>query len=380
MVDRVCAGVLSWVVVALSPPARASEGALALRYEEAWYQENGLEDLKQAIALYRSIADAKAAEPALAVKALLRLAFCYRQLGDERAAAEEELEAHRRFPDEIKKFPTHRLEVLHKQLNEAFNVGDSEAAGQAVVRFLKGLDAATVHSICESCYAQAQRERATDPLGSIPMLRKAIAISMYLRQLERSAFAHKEIGDIYANAGRTDEAIAAYRKTQQDFPESKNAGAWAQLRIAEVHHLQGHLADAVEAYRVVVRTYPGQTLQGLWACLWMGEAFRAAGKLADARSAWRHALEDFNEPAYAGQIAIAARLLGQAARDEVVRLPDDESANDVAYFLAVQAEMAGQTAHARRYYQRCLALSRGNDWPRPLAAQALQRLGGAPKS
>ncbi len=350
----------------------AGEGELATRYEEAWYQENGLHDLGKAAELYRSVAAAGgAAEPALAAKALLRLGACYRELGDAEAASRAEVEARRRFPEEMKRFPTHRLEVLDKQLDEAFNVGDAATATQAIVRFLSDLDVAVVHSICEWCYAQAAERRATDPLGSIPALRKAIAISMFLRQIERSAFAQKDIGDMYAAADRYDDAIAAYRKVQQDFPEAKGVGAWAQLGVAEVQRLRGRLPEAVEAYRAAERDYPGQVLQALWANLWMGDAFRVAGKAADAQAAWRRVLEEFNEPGYANLLGIAARLLGQADSGDRQALPDDEFANDVAYFLAVEQELAGKPDRARRWYQRCVALSRGNDWPRPLAARAL---------
>ena len=363
-------------LAAVSPAPKSADATLATRFEEAWYQENALLDLGSAVTQYKAIAEAEGVPPALAVKALLRLAFCFRQLGDEGAASQAELAARRRFPDEIKKFPVYRLEVLHKQLDVAFDVADSDTAGQAIVRFLEGLDVATVHSICDSCYAQAQRVGATEPLASIPLLRKAIAISAYLRQLERSAFAQKDIGDICAAAGRLDEATAAYQKTQQDFPDAKSAGAWALLGIAEIQRLRGRLPEAVEAYRAAIHSYPTQTNQVLWAYLWMGDAYRAAGKMADAQSAWRRALEDFNEPAYALQMTIAACLLGQGGTDENVKFPADEFANDLAYFVAAQYEMAGQPAKAARFYQRCIELSKGNDWPRPLAVQALARLKG----
>ena len=363
---------LPLAAVAATGPPQGPMPSLAMRYQDAWYQENGLQDVGKAVEAYRAVAEAEGAEPALVARALLRMAACYRQLGDEAAAGAVELTARRRFPDEIAKFPTHRLEVLEKQLDEAFNVGDTTTAGQAIVRFLTGLDVATVHSICESVYDQASARRRSDPLASIPTLRKAIAISTYLRQIERSAFAQKEIGDIYMSAGRPDEAIAAYRKVQQNFARSKNAGAWAQVSIAEVHRLRGRLAEAVEAYRAVERDCPGQIRQVLWANLWMGDAFRVAGRTADAQAAWRHVLEDLAEPDYADLMAIAARLLGQAEPGQSVDVADDEFANDVAYFLAVEHEMAGRRNEARRLYRRCIALSKGNDWPRALAARALE--------
>jgi len=358
--------------------AWASEGELALRYQEAWYQENGLHDLGKAAELYSSVASgAETAEPALAARSLLRLGACRRELGDADGAGKAELDARRRFPDEIRKFPAHRIEVLHKQLDEAFNVADAATASQAIVRFLSDLDVAVVHSICEACYAQAVERRASAPLASIPALRKAIAISTYLRQIERSAFAQKDVGDIYAAASRHEEAIAAYRKVQEDFPDVKGPCAWAQLGIAEVQRLRGRLPEAVEAYRGVERDYPGQIAQVIWATLWMGDAFRVAGKTADAQAAWRRVVEEFNEPGYADLLAIAARLLGQAPGGEGrAKLPDDEFANDVAYFLGVEEELAGRPEAARKWYQRCVEVSRGNDWPRALAARAIQ--GGTP--
>jgi len=353
-----------------------NQAKLATRYEEAWYQENGLHDLAKAAELYRSVAAAGGAvEPALAAKALLRLGACYRELGDAEAASRAEVEARRRFPDEMRRFPTHRLEVLDKQLDEAFNVADAATATQAIVRFLSDLDVAVVHSVCEWCYAQAAEKRASNPLGSIPALRKAIAISTFLRQIERSAFARKDIGDIYAASGRFDDAIAAYHKVQEDFPDVKGVCAWAQLGVAEVQRLRGRLPEAVEAYRAVERDSPGQVAQVIWANLWMGDAFRVAGKAADAQAAWRRVLEEFNEPGYADLLGIAARLLGQAGSGDRPTLPDDEFANDMAYFLAVEQELGGRPDRARKWYQRCIALSRGSDWPRALAAQALA---GAP--
>jgi tetratricopeptide (TPR) repeat protein len=364
-----CRWLLVGVVLGVAPAVVGAGQELALRYEEGWYQENGLHDLEKAAELYRSVAEGE--EPSVAAKALLRLGVCYRELGDSEAASRAEVDARRRFPDEIRKFPSYRLEVLHKQLDEAFNVADAASASHAIERFLGNLDLAAVHSVCESCYGRALEIRARDPLRSIPAFRKAIAISTYLRQIERSAFAQKDIGDLYAAAERYEEAIAEYRKVQQHFPDAKGVGAWAQLAVAEAERLRGRLAEAVEAYRAVARDYPGQLTQVLWAGLWMGDAFRAAGKLADAQVAWRRVLEEFNEPAHADRIAIAARLLGQARGEEKMKLPDDEFANDVAYFLAVEQEMAGNREKARECYEICIARSRGNDWPRALAARAL---------
>ncbi|MFP4055735.1 MAG: tetratricopeptide repeat protein [Candidatus Brocadiia bacterium] len=362
------------LVFALAPAlgGQGGEPSPARRYQQGWYQEHGLHDIEGAVDIYRQVAESPGAEPEVAAKALLRMAACYRRLGEEEAASEAEVAARRRFPDAVEGFPTYRLEVLHKQLDEAFDVADSATASQAIVNFLESLEPAAVHSVCESCYGEALRLRAAEPLASIPAYRKAIAISTYLRQLERSAFAQKDIGDIYASEGRYEEALAAYRKVQDDFPEVRKVGAWAQLSIAEVHRLQGHLAEAVEAYRAVERKYPNQVRQALWAHLWMGDAFRAADKMADARGAWRRVLEDFNEPAYAEPIALAARLLGQAAPGTRVRLPQDEFANDTAYLLAVSHEMQGEEEKAKRYYRLCLRASTGNDWPRPLAARALE--------
>ncbi len=352
---------------AASAAARAV--SLSERYAEAWYAENGLLNVERAAELYQSVAAAPGAEPELAARALLRLAACYRTLGQDAAAGGAELEARRRYPQVIKRFPTYRLGVLHRQLDEAFGGGGGASAGQAIERFLEGLDVAAVHSICESCYDQAAELQESRPLDSVPVLRKAIAISTYLRQLERAAFAQKDIGDIYAAAGRSREAIAAYRKVQEAFPTCRSVAAWAAMSLAELHRIEGRLAEAVEVYRTIERDYPGQLPQVLWASLWMGDAFRAAGKMADAQAAWRHVLEELNEPDYADQIAIAARLLGRSAL-EPPRIPNDEFANDMAYFLAVTHEMEGEWKEAIAQYDRCIELSRGHDWPRALAVRA----------
>jgi tetratricopeptide (TPR) repeat protein len=359
------------LLLAASAAASTAPRAATLpeRYAEAWYAENGLLDVERAAELYQSIVAAPRAEPELAARALLRLAACYRTLGQDAAAGRAELEARRRYPQAIKRFPTYRLGVLHRQLDEAFGVGGGARAGAAIERFLEGLDVATVHSICESCYDQAAALRTRRPLDSVPVLRKAIAISTYLRQLERAAFAQKDIGDIYAAAGRSREAIAAYRKVQEAFPTCRSVAAWAAMSLAELHRLEGRLAEAVEVYRTIESDYPGQLPQVLWASLWMGDAFRAAGKMADARAAWRHVLEELNEPDYADQMAIAARLLGQSAL-EPPRIPQDEFANDMVYFLAVWHQMEGRWTEAVEQYDRCIKLSRGHDWPRALAVRA----------
>lgn len=365
-------GMACWAAAA-SGAARPAARPLAARYQEAWYLENGLQEVAAAAELYRAVATAEGVDKsdrALAARAWLRLAACQRALGQDDEASRAELTARQRFPEAIKQFPTHRVEVLYQQLDEAFNVGDAATAGPAIVRFLEGLDVATVNSICDAFYDMASERRTREPLERIAALRKAIAISTYLRQLERSAFAQKEVGDQFARLGRSDEAIAAYRKVQEDFPTCRNVAAWAQMSLAELHRLAGRLAEAVEAYRAVTRGYPNELTQVLWANLWMGDAFRAAGKLADARATWRRVLEEFNEPDYADQIALAARLLGRAAL-KPIRLSRDEFANDMAYFLAVHHELAGETDKAKKYYRRCLALTKGNDWPRALATRAL---------
>ncbi|NQT88440.1 tetratricopeptide repeat protein [bacterium] len=352
-----------------------AESGLSLQYHEAWYLENGLHDLDGAAEAYSAVAERGAEEPAVAAKAMLRKALCFRQMGRDEAAGDIEVLARRQFPREIENFPSSRLEVIHKRISEAFDTAGSAAATRTIIEFLESIEPAAVHSVCESFYGEAFRQRERDPVASIPAYQKAIAISTYLRQLDRSAFALKDVGDILADAGRHDAALAAYRKLQEDFPHAKGPAAWAQLGIAEIHRFRGQLPEAVAAYRAVERNYPSQVTQGLWANLWLGDTFREAGKLADARSAWRRALEEFNEPAYAAQIAVAARLLGQAP-DQRVRMPKDEFANDIAYFLGVQYEMAGDVDRARRHYERCIELSRGNDWPRPLAARAMETGGG----
>ena len=354
--------------------AEASLTDQARRYQKAWYLENGLHELARAASEYRQLAHSEGVDGSLAARALLRAGACYRALGQLDEASKVEVEARRRFPAETDTLASYRIEVLHKQLDEAFNVAENATASQAIVQFLQSLDLAAVHRICDWCYRQASQKRSSDPLGSIAALRKAIAISTYLRQIERSAFAQKLIGDIYASLGRYDDAIAAYRKAQEAFPTARDACAWAQMGIAEAHWLRGRLAEAVEAYRAVARDYPGQLSQVLWAHLWMGEAYRQAGKLADARAAWRWVLEEFNEPAFADQLALTARLLGQAQSGRAVRLPKDEFANDVAYFLAVEQELRGRPERARGYYQRCIELSKDNDWPQRLAERAIARL------
>ena len=346
----------------------------ARRYQEAWYLENGLHELSRAASAYRRLAETEGVEPSLAARALLRSGACYRALGEVDEASKVEVEARRRFPDQTSKLASYRIEVLHKQLDEAFNVAEDATASQAIEQFLQSLDLAAVHRICDWCYRQASEKRSEDPLGSIAALRKAIAISTYLRQIERSAFAQKVIGDIYASLGRYEDAIAAYRKVQDVFPSAREACAWAQMGVAEAQWLRGRLAEAVEAYRAVGHDYPGQLPQVLWSHLWMGEAYRVAGKLADAHAAWRWVLEEFNEPAFANQLNLAARLLGQARPGREVKMPRDEFANDVAYFLAVEQELGGHPERARRYYQRCVQLSKDNDWPQKLAERALGRL------
>jgi len=333
--------VLSWFFLCGSV-AFGSLSDQARRYQEAWYLENGLHELSRAASAYRRLAEAEGVEPSLAARALLRSGACYRALGEVDEASKVEVEA--------------------------------ATASQAIEQFLQSLDLAAVHRICDWCYRQASEKRSEDPLGSIGALRKAIAISTYLRQIERSAFAQKVIGDIYASLGRYEDAIAAYRRVQEAFPSARDACAWAQMGVAEVQWLRGRLAEAVEAYEAVARDYPGQLGQVLWSRLWMGEAYRVAGKVADAQAAWRWVLEEFNEPAFANQLNLAARLLGQARPGREVKMPRDEFANDVAYFLGVEQELQGHPERARRYYQRCVQLSKDNDWPKRLAEQALARL------
>lgn len=380
-------GLLSLVVVCLAPRAAyASAQALSpeLMLQEGWYFEEGLRDLESAIGVYEKIVAQRRQNATVAAKAQLRIAACYERLGKEDLANRAYQRARELFADELKKIPEHRetLERIEAKFEEAWGKSEPVNADRVVKEILKDVGIDTARAICDSYYRLAAEHVKTELPKAILSYRKAIAISTFLGQKERSAHYQCVIGDIYHSLNRFREALGAYRKAQRDFPDVKNIAAWTQMRIAETCRLVGDLGKAADAYREMHTKYPDQTDQCVWADVWRADIFREKNNLELAQDIWHNVAARGQSDQYRVQAQIASLMLEGTPlpEAEASAKPDDVFANDLLYFVGVRREMTGDVEAAAESYRACVQISVNNDWPCDLAAQALSRLGkAAPK-
>jgi len=102
------------------------------------------------------------------------------------------------------------------------------------------------------------------------------------------AWAAFMLADMHHDAGRTDEAVAAYERTVAGFPNSSYAGT-ALFRLGMLAMLDEHAERAIQHFDTYRRRSPG----GNWyhaSIYWAARAREAAGDTGAARAMYREAL------------------------------------------------------------------------------------------
>jgi tetratricopeptide (TPR) repeat protein len=88
-------------------------------------------------------------------------------------------------------------------------------------------------------------------------------------------------GDCYERAGRTPEALRAFRQFVEGRPEGDLRRAEAIFRVATLLHAEGALDEAAGEYARVVEAFPGSPLAGR-ATVPLARCLEATGRRADA--------------------------------------------------------------------------------------------------
>jgi len=326
------------------------------RFQEAWYLENGLRNLPEAIKVYEEVAASaeRKGDRALGAKVYMRIGFCYERLQKTKEANQAYGDALRLRGVDDQDFNT----IIAKLEREAGKLIDIEELPEEIQR-----------SICDHFYTEAENIQGESPAKAIEVYRRAVEVSRFLDQTERAGFAMSFIGDLYRRQKHFEDALKTYEEVEKQFPDEAAVLAWNYIRIAEVYRLLGRPAEAVEAYTALEdEKFEKQMQPRLWAQLWRGDAHRAMGDLGQARKVWaglRSKEADAPIPA-----RLAAMLLDKgdvpAAQE-----PEDPFANDVAYFVAVRYVLSGDRDAARQWLTKCVESSHGYDWPRQLAENAL---------
>lgn len=343
----------------------------ASAFERAWFVEFVLRQPAEAGAIYERLLDSPDRE--LAARAHLRLGACYEKIGRSDSANKVYLKLYTQFRDIAPEVPYQRekFRIIDSLLDQAYKRGEKVDARELFAEILHSISLATANAICDSYFDRAEKNRLEKPSSAISDLKKAVALSQYLGQSPRAAYAKKTIGDILAERGLHEQAIEIYRSLQQEFRREKEPCAWAQMSIAEIRRIQGRFNESEQVYRELLERYSSQTTQVLWARLWLGDLLRAEGKLEEARAEWeRVARMEGTAPA-----KLASALLGRTPP----KLPvsSESLLNDSAYFVAYAYRLSGKKEEWRMWLQRSLQFSRERklapgDWPQTLVKSILE--------
>ena len=256
------------------------------------------------------------------------------------------------FADFLQQFPDHRQQdaARYALAWTVFKRGDYARAASAFERFL-----ASYRPGSEIVpYTTDARLRLADAYFALKRFDEAIAVYQRIEDTTVGGvdYALFQIGQAHANAGRTDEALAAYDRLLAQYPESP-LRAQAQYAKGEIAFRQGDYDRAIADYQTVVEEYPGSPVAPK-AQYGIGDAHYNQGNLREATVAYRAVLDRYpNSPfvvdALSGvQFALTAQ--GEEHRlDEVVQRyaeqNPDASVLDELRFR--QAEGAFQSGNLR---------------------------------
>jgi len=222
-----------------------------------------------------------------------------------------------RFTSFLQAFPDHRQRdaARYALAWTHFKRGDYARAAEAYERFL-----AAYRPGAELVpYTADARLRLAD---SYFALRRWDDAAAAYRRVEGAGadYARFQIGQALANAGRTEEAIAAYSRLLSDFPDSQ-LRPQARYGIGDLRFQQGNYDRAIEIFQEVIAQYPRSPVAAR-AQFAIGDARFNQGRLADAAAAYRAVLDRYpRSPLVPDAVsAIELALSGLGREDEVVRV------------------------------------------------------------
>ena len=199
------------------------------------------------------------------------------------------------FNDFLRQFPDHRQQdaARYALAWTLFKRGDYARAANAFERFLASYrpDSEIVP------YTTDARLRLADAYFALKRFDEAVATYQRIEDttIGGADYALFQIGQAQANAGRTEEAVAAYDRLLNDYPESS---LHAQTLYAKgaLAFQQGDYREAIANYQAVIDEHPGSPLAPK-AQYGIGDALYNQGNLREATAAYRAVLDRYpNSP------------------------------------------------------------------------------------
>ncbi len=344
-------------------------------YQQAWYLEEGLRDLRAAAMVYTSIASDFAEHKPVAAKALARAAGCYHKLGEEDLERQIWVDAWKNYKEEIEKSPEYKhdsIRIISMIENLAGNTGSEMLEGFSDI--LNEMPAKYLIPVRDRLLERSQQQRKDDHRAALRSLRFAILLSIQLKEEATAAMAQSRIGQIYFEQKNFVQAYMTYDETGRDYPLQRSVLAWNEMKMAEALRMMDRTLEAADRYSDMLMNYPEQTEQLLWGRLWMGDCLRELGNLEAAKRIWREVVENEKAKEHPRQLKLARMLTGLEKPPATV--PNkDEFSNDEAYFVAVRHEIDGNRDATRAMLKLAKDMSDGMDWPSMLASQHLVSAG-----
>lgn len=197
-----------------------------------------------------------------------------------------------------------------------------------------------------------QAVRAGDDEGAVELFREAASLNPGLHQ------AYRNIGTIYFNDGKYDEALVELDRTLEMDPRNQEALRMKYFSFASL----GRLDDSIEAGKAWLEVNPtaGRQVQFQAQQLFDQEAFGNAKLYDQSLIAW-----DDNHPRAHFRLGVIYRRSADSgpAREHLTKYlesaPDDEDAEDLArahYELGILAVNASDTDAAREHLSKSLEL------------------------
>jgi TolA-binding protein len=202
-------------------------------------------------------------------------------------------------------------------------------------------------------YRQDAQLRLAD--SYFALRRYADAVRIYNRAAQEGEdYAMYQLGQAYANAGNTFDAITTLRRLLSDYPET----AWreeAQFSLGDMYFRSEDYDRAITEYRKVLTEYPRDPLAAK-AQYAIGDALFNAGRSVEAIDAYEQVLRQYPDSPFAADAAAAIQYALVSAGDEeraqavldsfAVAHPDSPALEEMRFRQVEARYQAGQKQEA----------------------------------
>ena len=220
-------------------------------------------------------------------------------------------------------------------------------------------------SLPERYLFAAQEEALIDPWSAVDLYDSAAAIADYLQQPEAYGAAMIAAADVLISLSEWEESENRLKDLINYAPGALRHRQEATILLAHNHRLKGDLIQAETLYKSYLELSGQDSSEALWAQLWVADLYTGMQRHHETFAIWQE-LSEYDH--IVGDIA--RNLLGE---QQVLSIPVDsspETMNDLAYFNAVAAALAGDRLLFEEWFQTALSISEPFEWPQLLLNDA----------